>query len=283
MQPIDKIVNSVREFPTLPTIFTALQNAISNPDTNIDKVAEIIERDQASVAKLLKLANSSVFGFRSRITSVHQAILYLGFEEVKNLLLTLKIITLFKSKHQDHNLITPTDFWEHSIATGVISRFIGLNIGMKTSETLFISGVVHNIGRLLLLISYPEEYSQVIDFHRTNKVTLIEAERKIFGVSNAVVGELLSQKWKLPIQISDVIKNYFVGFVGDKINLNAAVVHIADISASMFELGSSGTYYVQQPNRSVWEILSLPATFFTSNYERIIEEYKQNCSIILED
>ena len=105
MQPIDKIVNSVREFPTLPTIFTALQEAISNPDTNIDKVAEIIEHDQSSVLKLLKLANSSVFGFRSRITSVHQAILYLGFEEVKNLLLTLKIITIFKNKQHNQNLI----------------------------------------------------------------------------------------------------------------------------------------------------------------------------------
>lgn len=283
MQPIDKIVNSVREFPTLPTIFTALQEAISNPDTNIDKVAEIIEHDQSSVLKLLKLANSSVFGFRSRITSVHQAILYLGFEEVKNLLLTLKIITIFKTKQHNQNLITPADFWKHSIATGVISRFIGLNIGMKSSETLFISGVVHNIGRLLLLISYPDEYSQVLEFHKTNKVTLIQAERKIFGVSNAVVGELLAQKWKLPIQISEVIKNYFVGFAGDRINLNAAVVHIADISASMFELGNSGTYYVQEPNKSVWDVLSLPSTFFTSNYERIIEEYKENCTVILED
>jgi HD-like signal output (HDOD) protein len=281
MLPIENIVNSIKEFPTLPTIFTALQKAMSNPDTNIDYVASIIEKDQSSVTKLLKLSNSSIFGFRSRITSIHQAILYLGFEEVKNLLLTLKIIEIFRTKDEALKLIMPQDFWRHSIATGIISRFIGMNIGMRSSEILFISGVLHNLGRLLLLISYPDEYVEALKKHREERIPLIDAERKVFGISNAVVGEMLALKWKLPIQISDVIKNYFFGFIGDKVNLNVAIVHIADITASLFEFGSAGSIYIHKPNPDVWTTLSMPNNFFSSNIDRIKDEYEENCSAIL--
>ncbi len=281
MKSLDKILNSIREFPTLPTIFGQLSDAMTDPDTNINYVASIIEKDTASVSKLLKLANSSIFGFRNRITTVPQAILYLGFEEVKNLLLSLKIIQIFRTKEKNINMIKPLDFWTHSVSTGVVARIIGASIGIRSSEILFLGGVMHNIGRLLFYITLPDEYSQVLKVHSEDRISINDAERKIIGISSSLAGEMLAQKWKLPLQIIDIIKYYSIGTISDKINLNVAIIHIADLIASILELGSDGRKYISAPNPQVWENLQLHANFFSINYNRIITESSEHCNVFL--
>lgn len=281
MKSLDKIVNSIREFPTLPEIFGQLTDAMSDPDTNINYVASIIEKDTASVTKLLKLANSSIFGFRNRITSVPQAILYLGFEEVKNLLLSLKIIQIFRTKDRNIQLIKPSDFWIHSVSTGVIARLIGSSVGIRNSEILFLGGVLHNIGRLLFYITLPDDYTEVLKVHRKERIPINDAERKIIGISSSLAGEMLAQKWKLPLQIIDIIKYYSTGTIADKINLNVAITHIADFVSSILEIGSDGREYISAPNPQVWENLQLPNNFFSTNYNRIITETTEQCNLFL--
>lgn len=281
MKSLDRIINSIREFPTLPTIFGQLSDAMTDPDTNINYVASIIEKDTASITKLLKLANSSIFGFRNRITTVPQAILYLGFEEVKNLLLSLKVIQIFRTKEKDIKLVTPFEFWTHSVSTGVIARIIASGIGIRNYEILFLGGVLHNIGRLLFYITLPDEYTEVLKVHRESRISINDAERKIIGISSSLAGEMLAQKWKLPLQLIDIIKYYESGTILDKINLNVAVIHISDLIASILELGSDGRDYIAPPNPKVWETLKLPSNFFSTNYNRIINESMDQCSIFL--
>ncbi|GEM_PF-772054 len=281
MKTLDTIVDSIREFPTLPSIYLQLNEAMSNPDVNINYITKIIENDTASVSKLLKLANSPIFGFRNRVSSVHQSIIYLGIEEVKNLLLSLKIISVFHNHTTNINLITPKDFWEHSIATGVIARFIGSSIGISNSGTLFLGGILHNIGRLMFYITLQNEYGKVIELHINEKYSLNDAERKVFGISSPIAGEMLAQKWKLPIQLIDIIKYHNHGTSNDKINLNVAAVHIADIVAILLGFGSDGRKFVQQPNKIVWEQLNLNEEFFTSNINKFASEIQDHISIIL--
>ncbi len=281
MKSLDKIVNSIKEFPTLPTIFGQLSDAMTDPDTNINYVANIIEKDTASVTKLLKLANSSIFGFRNRVTTVPQAILYLGFEEVKNLLLSLKVIQIFRTKEKNIKLITPLDFWTHSVSSGVIARIIASSVGIRSSETLFLGGVMHNIGRLLFYITLPDEYSEVLKLQKVEKISISDAERKVIGISSSLAGEMLAQKWKLPLPIIDIIKYHNTGTISDKINLNVAIIHIADLTASMFELGSDGREYIAAPNPQVWDNLKLPVNFFSTNYNRIIAETSEHCNVFL--
>ncbi len=281
MKSLDTIIDSIREFPTLPSIYLQLTEAMSNPDVNINYITKIIENDTASVSKLLKLANSPIFGFRNRVSSVHQSILYIGIEEVKNLLLSLKIISVFQNHKENINLVSPVEFWEHSIATGVIARYMGSNIGIANSGTLFLGGVLHNIGRLMFYITLQNEYEKVIDLHINEKYTLNDAERKIFGISSPIAGEMLAQKWKLPIQLIDIIKYHYHGTSNDKINLNVSAVHIADIVALMLKFGSDGRKFVQQPNPLVWEQLQFTENFFTTNLSKMSSEITDNCSIIL--
>ncbi len=283
MQQIDSILNKVREFPTLASFFSALSGTIANPNANIHDVAEVIERDQASVTKLLKIANSSIYGFRSRISNVSQAILFIGFEEVRNILLTLKVIQLFRTRDSDIKLINPIDFWKHSIGTGVIARSIGMNIGIQNTDILFLSGIVHNIGKLLFYIAAPDDYENALELHRTQKINIQDAEREILGISNSSIGEMLAQKWKLPLPIIEAIKYYPTGFVGEKINLNVAIIHISDIAALILGYGNDGREYVQEPNPNAWELLHLPDNFFSLNYPRIQRDFEENSTILLDD
>lgn len=283
MQQIESIVSRVREFPTISPFFSTLSGVISDPNANINDVSAIIERDQSSVTKLLRIANSSIYGFRSRISNVSQAILFIGFEEVKNILLTLKVINLFRSFDDDLQFVDPIDFWKHSIATGVIARIIGMNIGIQNNDILFLSGVTHNIGKLLFYITIPEDYQKVLELHKTKRINLQDAEREMLGISNSMAGELLAEKWKLSLPIIEGIKYYPTGFVGEKINLNVAVLHIADIAALILGLGNDGREYISQPNPKVWELLNLPNNFFSLNYQRIKRDFEENSAILLED
>jgi HD-like signal output (HDOD) protein len=283
MQQIDSILAKVKEFPTLSSFYSSLAEIINNPNANINDVAEIIEKDQASVTKLLKIANSSIYGFRSRISNVSQAILFIGFEEVKNILLTLKIINLFRSYDSKIKFVSPVDFWRHSIGTGVIARIIGMNIGIQNNDILFLCGITHNIGKLLFYIAIPDDYEKVLELHHNKRISIQDAEREVLGISNSMVGEMLAQKWKLSIPIIEGIKYYQTGFVGEKINLNVAIMHIADISSLILGFGNDGREFISKPNQKVWELLNLPDNFFSLNYERINRNFEENASILLED
>lgn len=283
MQQIDSILTRVREFPTLSAFFSSLSSAINNPDANINDIAEIIEKDQASVTKLLRIANSSIYGFRSRISNVSQAILFIGFEEVKNILLTLKVINLFRTFDEEIKFVNPIDFWKQSIGTGVIARMIGMNIGIQNNDVLFLSGITHNIGKLLFYLTIPEEYEKVLKVHSEKHISIQDAEREILGISNSMAGEMLAEKWRLSLPIIEGIKYYQTGFVGEKINLNVAILHIADISASMLGFGNDGREYISQPNPKAWELLNLPNNFFTLNYQRIRRDFEENSAILLDN
>ncbi|HRS01033.1 MAG TPA: HDOD domain-containing protein [Bacteroidota bacterium] len=283
MQQIDSILAKVKEFPTLSSFYSSLAGVINNPNANINDVAEIIEKDQASVTKLLKIANSSIYGFRSRISSVSQAILFIGFEEVKNILLTLKIINLFRTYDSEIKFVNPVDFWKHSIGTGVIARIIGMNIGIQNNDILFLCGITHNIGKLLFYITIPDDYEKVLKLHKNKRISIQDAEREVLGISNSMAGEMLAQKWKLSIPIIEGIKYYQTGYIGEKINLNVAIVHIADIAALLLGFGNDGREFISQPNPKVWELLKLPDNFFSLNYERVKRDFEENSSILLEN
>ena len=98
-----------------------------------------------------------------------------------------------------------------------------------------------------------------------------------------MAGEMLAEKWRLSLPIIEGIKYYQTGFVGEKINLNVAILHIADISASMLGFGNDGREYISQPNPKAWELLNLPNNFFTLNYQRIRRDFEENSAILLDN
>jgi HD-like signal output (HDOD) protein len=282
MNSFEKIIQNIKSLQTLPTIYTSISEALKDPLVTPEKLSQIISLDQVSSLKILKVANSPFYGFRGRIETISQAIIYLGFDEIKNIIFALSVVNIFSKDNTIVSLKT-TDLWYHSIGVGITTRLIGSAIGEKELENYFLAGIIHDIGELLFIEFIPKEYEQVLELLKKKNCMLKEAEVEILGFDHCKAGQILAEKWKLPSNLQDVILFHHDGTKDNqKIKLIAAV-HAADIFVEALELGESGNMIIPQPNLDVWEILKLPKGFFTSIKKKLIEDYNQTVKIMLSE
>lgn len=274
MDVIQKVLYGVEDFPTLPTIYTALTSVLENANSTPADASNVISRDQSAAMKILKVANSSMYGFRGRIDSVTQAIFYIGFEEVRNLIIAISILDIFKKTSLNENF-NPVDLWKHSIATGIISRQLGFYIKARNLENFFIAGIIHDIGKLLFVRNLAEEYNKAIIHAIDKQISIRDSEAELMGITHTVAGELIAEKWKLPSSIKNAIRHHHTGSSDGSPDILTACVHIANTAARMFGLGESGDAIIPEPNVSIWKILNLPQDFFTQVYPRIIHDYEE--------
>jgi HD-like signal output (HDOD) protein len=279
---IEDLIKKVKDFPTLPTIYNALMDLISNPRTTVNDLSNLISQDQASAAKVLKAVNSPIYGFYGRITSINQAISFLGFEEIKNLITALTIIDIF-SKSVSDTLFNPVEFWKHSIAVGIITRLIGHHTNAKNIESYFLSGILHDLGKLFFLKVIPKEYSKVIQYSLENKKYLLDSEMKLLGITHTVIGELIAEKWSLPKSIKNSIRYHNTGIVNGEIDHLVSSVHIANIASSILGLGYRWEHLVPQPNYIVWKELNLSKDFFKMNIKKILNDYDESIKLLLKN
>ena len=265
----DKIIASVKNLPTLPTIYAALTDAINQKLASSQSIAEVLASDQVSVFKILKVANSPFFGFRGKIDTMNQAIMYLGFNEIKNIVFSLTVINFFSNKKLLEKF-RPADFWAHSIAVGIIARKIGQAVGESKLDNYFISGILHDIGKLILLETVSEEYQKVLDTCEIEGVAICEAEKKVIGIDHAEAGRLIAEKWMLPKTLQNVISDHHTLLdLTSSANKLIPAVHIADVTARALNLGFAGDELIPEPVEKVWEVLGLSAGFFNSSIESI--------------
>lgn len=276
----EKIVDSIDEFPTLPSVYLKLTEVMQNPSATAKDVAAIISSDPASAIKVLKAVNAPIYGLRGKIDSIIQAVTYLGFNEIKNLVLALSIIKMFDKIRslRNFNII---DFWKHAIGVGIISRHIARIQNIKQIENYLIAGLLHDIGKLVFIIFFYDEYSEIVSYATENDLLIDDVEKDFFGSTHMVVGEILAEKWMLPSSVRQAIRHHGSGTGNGKYPALVAAVHIGDCFARTLKLGNSGDRLITRPNMDSIKVLDLPNDYFTANWQVLIDEYSLSTNILL--
>jgi putative nucleotidyltransferase with HDIG domain len=277
MNPVDKILKTVKDAPTLPTVYTALCDAMANPHSTANEVAKIVSMDQASTIKILRIANSSFFGFSGRIENIQRAIVILGFNEVRNLIMASSVMNMFSRKESSMGF-KPTDFWAHSLAVGLIARSVARLAGCPVVENFFVAGVLHDIGKLFFYQFAEDDFARVISSVKKEGRLIRDCEVEVFGMDHALMGSLLADHWKLPEPIRDAIHYHHFGTAGDKIDLLVASVHVGDVLARALGLGHPGDDLVPQPSESVWQDLKLRPGMMTQMVPSLLRDYEEAVS-----
>jgi HD-like signal output (HDOD) protein len=280
MTLVDRICEQVNTLPTLPTIYSALTELIDNPRATPEDAARVIATDQATAFKILRSANSAFYGLNGRIDTISQAIIHLGFNEIKNLVAAISIVNMFK-RHSNIDNFCPVDFWAHSIGVGVMTRFIGQVIGLGNVENFFLAGILHDLGKLIFVEYAKNEYIEALRIAEEKRIPLKDAEMMVLGIDHTFAGELLTDRWKLPVSIKQAIRYHHSGTVDDKHNVIVASVHIANICAKLFGMGYSGDAIIQQPNYKVWDVLRLPEKIFTASIQSVMRDYEMTANQLL--
>jgi HD-like signal output (HDOD) protein len=194
--PIDTRLGDIETLPTLPVVLRQIQKVIQNPSSSMDQIAAVVAKDQALAARTIRLVNSAFYGMRERVASISHAIVVLGLNTLNNLMIGLSVIKLFKnSKFLGFD---PEKFWEHCFGTAMIARALIRDSKPKDSEVFFISGLMHDMGRLVLDQHLHDDFSKALSLAGKNGKPLCDCEKEVFGFDHADAGMWLARKWGLP-------------------------------------------------------------------------------------
>lgn len=227
---IDRIVLAIEQIPTLPIISKQIQDLFSNNDVNIQEVVKIIERDPPLAVKILKIVNSAFYGLLNKVSSLDHALVILGFEEVKNIVLGFSIQNFFS---QTSNSFDRKSFWKHSIMCSQIAKFLTRHFNILDDGTLFLSGLIHDIGKLVTDQYLHDEFDSIINYISTNHVTFSEAEKEIIGVTHYQIGAKLLQQWHLPKKVTMQIFYHHAPWHDKNFTTGSIIVYLANMLTKM--------------------------------------------------
>ncbi len=193
-----KVISGLESLPALPDVYVRLMEELSSSEPSIKAVGHIVEQDVGVSAILLKIVNSAFFGFIQTVNSPSQAVTLLGTEIMQGLVLGAHLFDTYDSRTLTG--MSLPHLWGHSLQTGYLAKSIAAEYSgnKKMPNQCFIAGMLHDLGKLVMAINFPERYQRVIDTVRGPDVYIHTVEREIFGASHAEVGAYLLQTWSLP-------------------------------------------------------------------------------------
>jgi len=259
-------VQKVVSLPALPVIMFEMMEIIRNPNSLPKQIVDVIGRDVSLSAKILKLVNSAFYGYPSQIDTLYRAVLVLGTNQLSTLATGIKLLTFFENIPS--GFVDMRSFLDHSITCGILSRIISAFKNIQNTERLFLGGLLHDIGRLVLYSYLPVAAKAALVEAGRNQELLYMAEGPIFGCDHAEVGGLLLKRWKLPVSL-EVAVRYHHEPQRYRDPLEPSIVHLADVISNAVEKGSSGERFIPPLSEVAWECVGLSARILPTVLEQM--------------
>lgn len=196
------IVSAVGELPASPAIVSRLMGLTSDLDTKVADISGVLASDQSLTAKVLKLSNSSFYGRPSTVTTLEEAIMMLGYAAVQSLVIATSAHSMYNKDDKDGS---KKKLWCHSLAAAIAVRQIALHVSSSNKEELFIAGLLHDIGKLVLMDKLPDQYGEVIAEVAANEETFFEVESRLLGFTHCDVALLLLESWSFPSSLTTTV------------------------------------------------------------------------------
>lgn len=195
--PTVETLNQIEELPTLPVVAQQVLRLISMPNSNMNQIAAVASRDQAISAKVVRLVNSAFYGLRNRASSLQHAIVILGLNTVKNLVIGVSVVKTFGG-NDSSSIFDRDKFWLHVFSTAMGAKLIAQRRKEKEAEDFFLAGLLHDIGILVVDQFLHDDFVQILDTSLKDGSDYLTVEREVLGISHGEVGAYLGKRWKLP-------------------------------------------------------------------------------------
>ena len=187
LDQLEKRLKKVKELSTLPLVANNVIQLTQSPKSSALEVGEAISQDPALSSKVLRIANSAFYGFPRKITTIHLAIVVLGFANIRKIVLTASISDMMSGKMKNGNFDREA-FWKHSIACAITSKLIAKRLGFKNDEEVFLWGLLHDLGKIILDSHFRKEFTEVVHLVKKENILIRDAEKRVLGVDHAEVG-----------------------------------------------------------------------------------------------
>ena len=262
-------IESVKDLPTLPSVAGKIVSMVNSPNTNAADIGKMIEQDQALTSKVLKIVNSAFYGFPGQIKSIQHAVVILGFNKVKSIIMAAAVFNLTTDVESDQ--LDIQGFWVHCLGTAIAAKVAAKYVDDSVSpDDAFVGGLVHDMGKLILSLGLNEEYGPVMLHVKENEKVLIkDVEQEILGFDHATVGYWIGQKWSLPASLLNIMRFHHDPLQAREGRELISTVYLGDAIARAIGLGNPGDDYMAEISPAVLQMFEIDL----DTIDKILEGY----------
>lgn len=276
---VQELVKGVDKLVSLPEVCFMVNDLVNDPNSDIAQIGSVISQDPDLTARLLKLVNSSYYGFDNSIDTVSRAITVVGLRELQHMVWASSAVETF-------NHLSPADanmagFWRHSIFCAVTARILARECDILHPERMYVAGLLHDIGRLLVYHKFPTEAGKIIAYERANPNSDIESfEKELMGFDHAEIGQALCASWDLPNSLVTAIGHHHNPEAAETFKLETAILHVANVMAHALEMGDEEKFQ-ERTNEKAWELLNLSDDAVKRTLQEAVMQFLEALELLL--
>lgn len=273
---LQSFLDDVAALVSPPEVWVRLNEVVNDPHASASDVAEVTAADTALTARILKVVNSPYYNFPSRVDTISRAVTILGTNDLFALATAISAARVFSNISVE--LVKPQTFWRHAVGTGLAARRLSRRCGVLHDERMYVAGLLHDVGSLVLYRKFPNKVSAVLMASRGDEEVLHRVEQEMFGFDHAELGAALLERWNLPPALTAAVRYHHEPERAASHRLESALVHIANVAANRTE--QAAFMNVAPPERTevdpiVWEITKLERAVLSELGSELTEELEQ--------
>lgn len=220
-------LKNIGSLPAIPKVVFEVNEMLKNHNSSTVELTNVIGQDQGLATKILKIANSPLYGLQRKVTSLEFAIVVLGLGEISNLVTAIALSSTVNVKSAKN--FNYEEFWQHSMMVGIGAKNIARNLGkIELSADAFIAGILHDLGVQILLKFFPDEFEKIVEEVNASDRKYLEVETEVLGLTHQDLGRFLMDKWGLPSGLSETLSHHHHPSKSENHKTLVSIVHLAD-------------------------------------------------------
>jgi HD-like signal output (HDOD) protein len=272
------LVKDLDHLVSLPDICIRVNQLMGSGNYSSSQVADIISQDVDISARLLRVVNSSFFGLPAKIETLSRAITIVGADELRNLVMAATAMRTFTGIPKQ--LVDMTEYWQHSVTTGVIAQSLAKHCNVLHNERLFVMGLMHDVGRLVIYLTLPEKATDILFITGGDNWILAQTESEILGFTHLDVGAELMHAWDLPESFAAVAGNHNHPQQAGEYQLETSLVHIAKAIANGEMVGLTIKEMLWAINPFAWKMTGLSPEIVSPMIDEMVTKSHEALSLI---
>ncbi len=283
-QPVmDKIVATLGELPTSPAVVSTVMGLTANLNTEITELTRVLSGDPALTAKVLRLSNSPFYGRARTVSSLNEAVVILGFYTIRSLVVASSTYSIFrKGKSEKHGAM----LWAHSLGTGLAARLVARHVNHPQIEEAFIVGLLHDIGKLILLQKMSVDYAKVIAAVQETNNEFVRVEQAMLGFDHCQLGSIVLSRWNFPASLCEAVAYHHRPAQGSSSRgVYAPLSHVVALANSLAQASGYGflrEYTGELIDDPTVQALDLTAADIAALQESLTSNYAQEKALFEE-
>jgi len=266
----ESVITNVYNLPAISGMMMEISRLLDDPSTNTQALSKIIGKDPGLTTKILSISNSPLYGLPRKVSTIDFAILIIGYQDIKNIVVALSMIESFKNK-SDKNM-KQEDFWKHSIICGNAAKRITEDLGFRFSGEAFVGGLLHDLGIPVIHKYFHSAFTEIIERVEKEGITFLQAENEAMGMDHQEIGLLLSKKWNLPDALGFAVANHHQPSKVEENRELVSVIHLADYMTQKLGIGDFYWDSTYELDESIFDTLNFKDM---AQLEEFIEGYRK--------